>query len=46
MYIVGQEKNLEIIEKWDSMPPFVIIQGDEHMGKTYLTTYLPLSGSV
>ena len=40
MYIVGQEKNLEIIEKWDSMPPFVIIQGDEHMGKTYLTTYL------
>ena len=40
MQIIGQEANLALIDKWKEMPPFVIIQGDEHTGKTYLTLYL------
>ena len=34
MQIIGQEANLALIDKWKEMPPFVIIQGDEHTGKT------------
>lgn len=40
MQLIGQKDNLELIDKWDKLPPFVIIQGDEHMGKAYLTLYL------
>lgn len=40
MYLVGQEKNLELINKWETLPQFLIIQGDKHTGKNYLTLYL------
>lgn len=40
MQLIGQKSNLDIIDKWNTLPPFVIIQGDEHMGKTYMTLYL------
>lgn len=40
MQLVGQKDNLDIINTWKTMPPFTIIQGDEHTGKTYFTLYL------
>lgn len=40
MQFVGQELNLKIIDKWSKLPNFIIIQGDEHTGKTYLTKYI------
>ena len=40
MYIIGQHENLESINKWKDLPNFLIIQGDRHMGKSYLTLYL------
>lgn len=40
MQLVGQIKNLEIIEKWDKIPNFIIIQGDANTGKTYMTKYI------
>ena len=40
MQFVGQEANLKIIDKWSKLPNFIIIQGDEHTGKTYLTKYI------
>ena len=40
MQLVGQKSNLELINKWKELPNFIIIQGDEHTGKTYLATYL------
>lgn len=40
MQLIGQTKNLEIIDKWNKLPNFIIIQGDRHMGKTYLTKYI------
>ena len=40
MQLVGQKDNLEIINKWKTLPQFIIISGDEHTGKTYLTLYL------
>lgn len=40
MYIIGQHENLELINKWKDLPNFLIIQGDRHMGKSYLTLYL------
>lgn len=40
MQLIGQKSNLEIINKWKALPNFIIIQGDRHTGKTYLTTYL------
>lgn len=40
MYIIGQEANLNMINKWNNLPNFLIIQGDNHTGKTYLTLYL------
>lgn len=40
MQLIGQKNNLELIEKWNSLPNFIIIQGDEHTGKSYFTLYL------
>lgn len=40
MRIIGQNHNLEIINKWQILPNFLIIQGDKHSGKTNLTLYL------
>lgn len=40
MQFIGQKENLDIIDKWESLPSFMIIQGDEHMGKEYLVLYL------
>lgn len=37
MQLIGQEDNLKIINGWKTLPNFVIIQGDPHTGKTYLT---------
>ena len=40
MQIVGQNHNLDIINRWDRLPNFIIIQGERHSGKTYLVKYL------
>lgn len=40
MQLIGQNENLDIINKWETLPPFIIISGDEHTGKTYMITYL------
>lgn len=40
MQLIGQKSNLGIINKWNNLPPFIIITGDEHTGKTHLTLYL------
>ena len=40
MYFIGQKENLEIIDKWKTLPNFLIIQGDKHTGKEYLVSYL------
>lgn len=40
MQFIGQSNNLEIINNWKEVPPFVIIQGDEHTGKNYFVLYL------
>ena len=40
MQLIGQKNNLELIENWSSLPNFIIIQGDEHTGKSYFTLYL------
>lgn len=40
MLLIGQKSNLEMINKWNSLPQFVIIKGDEHTGKSYLNLYL------
>lgn len=40
MQLIGQKNNLELIDKWQTLPNFIIIQGPPHTGKTYLTTYL------
>lgn len=40
MLLVGQSKNLELINKWSELPQFLIIQGDEHTGKNYMVLYL------
>ena len=40
MELLGQINNKEIIEKWSKLPQFIIIVGEEHSGKTYLTQYL------
>ena len=40
MQLIGQENNLKLIDTWKELPPFVIIQGDEHMGKNYFVLYL------
>lgn len=40
MQFIGQKENLDMIDKWADLPPFMIIQGDEHMGKEYFVLYL------
>ena len=40
MHLIGQENNLEMINRWKELPNFIIIQGEEHSGKKYLTLYL------
>ena len=40
MQFIGQKENMEMINKWTSLPNFLIIQGDQHMGKRYLTIWL------
>ena len=40
MQLIGQTKNLDIINKWGDLPNFIIIQGDKHTGKTYLAKYI------
>ena len=38
--LIGQKENMDIINNWKSLPQFLIIQGDKHMGKTFLAKYL------
>ena len=40
MLLIGQKNNLEIIDSWTDLPSFLIIQGDTHAGKEYMTLYL------
>lgn len=40
MQVIGQVNNIDIINKWDDLPNFIIIQGDIHTGKTYLVKYI------
>lgn len=40
MQLIGQKSNLDIINKWETLPQFIIIQGDKHTGKSYLALYL------
>ena len=40
MYLVGQKKNLDLIKNWTTMPSFLIVQGNNDMGKTYFIQYL------
>lgn len=40
MQIVGQKHNLELINSWETMPPFTIIQGDRNTGKTTMVLYM------
>lgn len=40
MRLIGQEKNLELIKNWKTMPSFLIVQGNNDMGKTYFVKYL------
>lgn len=40
MQLIGQISNLDIINKWENLPNFIIIQGDRYTGKTYLAKYI------
>ena len=40
MQIIGQNNNKELIEKWQTLPQFIIVLGDEHTGKTCLVQQL------
>lgn len=40
MQLIGQVNNLKIIQRWDRIPQFVIIQGSKNTGKTHFTKYL------
>ena len=40
MQLIGQKNNLELIKNWDRLPNFMIIQGEEHVGKSYFVLYL------
>lgn len=40
MYLVGQKRNLDLIKNWTTMPSFLIVQGNNDMGKTYFIKYL------
>lgn len=40
MFLVGQERNLDLIKNWTTMPSFTIVQGNNDTGKTYFIKYL------
>lgn len=40
MFLVGQEKNLDLIKNWTTLPSFLIVQGNNDTGKTYFIKYL------
>lgn len=40
MYLVGQKRNLDLIKNWTTMPSFLIVQGNNDVGKTYFIKYL------
>ena len=40
MFLVGQERNLDLIKNWTTMPSFLIVQGNNDTGKTYFVKYL------
>ena len=40
VYLVGQKDNMTIIDKWETLPQFLIIQGDQHTGKSFFAKYL------
>ena len=40
MHVIGQKHNLELINNWETLPNFIIIQGDKDTGKTYMVKYL------
>lgn len=40
MQLIGQKNNLDLINKWNTLPNFMIIQGDRHTGKTNMVLYL------
>lgn len=40
MQLIGQKNNIDIINKWDNLPNFIIIQGDRYTGKTHLAKYI------
>lgn len=40
MQLIGQYGNLDIIDRWKDIPNFIIVQGDEHTGKTHLVKYI------
>lgn len=40
MHLIGQKKNLDLIKNWKTMPSFLIVQGNNDMGKTYFVKYL------
>lgn len=40
MQLVGQKQIMDIVDKWEELPNFLIIQGPRHYGKTYLLIYL------
>ena len=40
MQLIGQKDNLEIINSWEDIPRFLIIQGESDVGKDYMVNYL------
>ena len=40
MQVVGQKTIMSIIDRWEDIPNFIIIQGDSNTGKTYLAQYI------
>lgn len=40
MQLIGQKGNLEIINSWEDLPKFLIIQGESATGKNYMVNYL------
>lgn len=40
MQIIGQKANLEIINAWEKLPQFIIVQGDDDTGKKTLLFYI------
>ena len=40
MRVIGQQDNINIIDKWEDLPRFLIIQGEKDSGKNYIIKYL------